>query len=72
MHRLLIPLLLAACATTPKGGVGRCPGSNQTGCLTTEKCSYDASANCERCICEDTGFIPDNQMPPPNQAPFPR
>ncbi|MFT3838306.1 MAG: hypothetical protein QM723_15085 [Myxococcaceae bacterium] len=64
-------LLLAACATTPKGSVGRCPGSNQTACLTTENCEYDAADNCNRCICQDS-YIPPEQVLPPSGAPIQR
>jgi hypothetical protein len=64
-------LLLCACASTPKGGVGRCPGSNQTACLTTENCEYDGSGNCMRCICQDA-YIPPEQVLPPNGAPIQR
>ncbi len=60
-------LLLAACATT-SGGVRRCPGSNQTACLTREICSYDSADNCNRCRCEDA-YLPPSTPVNPNQPP---
>ncbi len=69
MLRLAPLLLLLGCVTTPKGSVGRCPDSLQTACLTREICSYDASANCNRCRCEDP-YLPSNRPLDPNQPPF--
>ena len=68
---LLSLLCLSACATTPKGSVGRCPGSNMTACLTTEECSYDESGNCMRCICQDA-YLPPDRVLTPGQPPLQR
>lgn len=67
----LLPLL-CACATAPKGTVGRCPDSVQTACLATENCEYDASGNCNRCLCEDNNYIPPERVLPPSGAPIQR
>ncbi len=71
MLRLALLLSLCACASTPKGSVGRCPDSVQTACLTTENCEYDAAGNCMRCVCLDA-YLPPDRVLPPSGAPIQR